>query len=211
MIIALDGPAASGKGTLARRLAQHFDLPHLDTGLLYRATAQSLIERGIDWSDVPAAIAAARALDTGRFDEALLRGRAAAAGASAVAAIPGVRAALLDLQRDFARQPGGAVLDGRDIGTVICPEADVKIFVTATPETRAHRRLLEHQRRGENVDYGNILEDIRSRDAFDASRAVAPLRAAADAYLLDTSLLDAEAAFRQALSVVQSRAHARLE
>jgi len=143
MIIAIDGPAASGKGTLARRLAEHYGLPHLDTGLLYRATAASLLSAGRDPGDVEAAVAAARALNFSEFDEARLRGREMGEAASIVAAMPQVRAALLAAQRDFARRPGGAVLDGRDIGAVICPEAEVKIFVTASPEARAERRALE--------------------------------------------------------------------
>jgi cytidylate kinase len=206
MIIALDGPAASGKGTLARRLARHFDLPHLDTGLLYRATARTLIDHGYNLSDTAAAISAARGLALTDFKEEALRGREVGAGASVIAAIPEVRAALFDMQRTFAQRPGGAVLDGRDIGTVICPEADVKIFVTANPETRATRRALELKERGEKVDYESILADIRQRDAFDANRPVAPLKAAEDACVLDTSALDIEAAFAAALAIVENRA-----
>jgi cytidylate kinase len=204
MIIALDGPAASGKGTLARRLAEHFHLPHLDTGLLYRATAQSLIEHGHNLNDAAAAVSAARGLALTDFDEAVLRGREAGAGASLVAAIPEVRSALFEMQRTFAQRPEGAVLDGRDIGTVICPEADVKIFVTANPETRATRRALEHKQRGEKFDYDFILADIRQRDALDGSRPVAPLKAAEDAHILDTSLLDVSAAFAAALAIVEA-------
>jgi CMP/dCMP kinase len=206
MIIALDGPAASGKGTLARRLAQHFGLPHLDTGLLYRATARTLIDHGYNLSDTAAAISAARGLALTDFEEEALRGRDVGAGASVVAAIPEVRTALFDMQRTFAQRPGGAVLDGRDIGTIICPEADVKIFVTANPETRATRRALELKERGEKVDYESILADIRQRDALDANRSVAPLRAAEDASVLDTSTLDVEAAFAAALAIVEDRA-----
>ncbi|HTJ03104.1 MAG TPA: (d)CMP kinase, partial [Methylovirgula sp.] len=153
MIIAIDGPAASGKGTLARRLAEHFGLPHLDTGLLYRATARALLDEGRDLSDNKAAVAAARGLALLDFDEEKLRGREMGEAASIVAAMPDVRQALVEMQRSFARRPGGAVLDGRDIGTVICPDADVKIFVTATAETRATRRALELKGRGEKVDY----------------------------------------------------------
>jgi len=209
MIIAIDGPAASGKGTVAKRLAQHFSLPHLDTGLLYRATAQALLAKGIDFADSAAAAAAARTLALDSLDEDLLRSRDVAAGASAVGAIPDVRAALFDLQQIFARQPGGAVLDGRDIGTVICPDADVKIFVTADPEVRATRRALEHKRRGDDFNYEDILADIRRRDEQDASRAVAPLKAAEDAHMLDTSLLDVEAAFERALAIVRDRIGSR--
>jgi CMP/dCMP kinase len=209
MIIALDGPAASGKGTLARRLAAHYSLPHLDTGLLYRATARALIDQGYNLSDTAAAISAARGLALTDFREETLRGRDVGAGASLVGAIPEVRAALFDMQRAFAHRPGGAVLDGRDIGTVICPEADVKIFVTANPETRATRRALELKERGEKVDYENILADIRRRDALDASRPVAPLKQAEDACLLDTSTLDVDAAFAAALAIVEAHGGAK--
>jgi len=204
MIIAIDGPAASGKGTLARRLAAHLALPHLDTGLLYRATARALIEHGHDLSDRTAAISAARSLALTDFDETLLRGREMAEAASVVAAIAEVRTALIDMQRSFAARPGGAVLDGRDIGTVICPEAACKIFVTASDEARATRRALELRTRGEKVDYGVVLEDIRKRDQRDSSRAAAPLKPAPDAIVLDTTKLDVEAAFRAALAIVEA-------
>ncbi len=202
MIIAIDGPAASGKGTLARKLAEHFDLPHLDTGLLYRATARALIEAGERLDDVDAAVAAARGLALQDFDEAQLRGRSMGEAASLVAALPPVRHALAAAQRGFALRPEGAVLDGRDIGTVICPEADVKIYVTASPQTRAQRRALELANRGEAADYAEILADIKLRDDRDANRAVAPLRAAVDAHRLDTTAMDADAAFRAALRFV---------
>ena len=202
MIIALDGPAASGKGTLARRLAQHFGLPHLDTGLLYRATARALIEAGERLDDERRAVEAARGLALMDFDEEQLRGREMGEAASVVAAIPAVRAALFDMQRGFASRPEGAVLDGRDIGTVICPDAKVKIFVTASPETRANRRALELARRGEKVNYADVLEDIRKRDERDSHRSSAPLLAAADAVMLDTSALDVEGAFAAALAIV---------
>jgi CMP/dCMP kinase len=205
MIIAIDGPAASGKGTLARRLAAHFALPHLDTGLLYRATARALIDAGHNLSDIDAAVAAARGLALTDFDEERLRGREMGEAASIVGAMPEVRAALIELQRDFAKRPGGAVIDGRDIGTVICPDADVKIFVTATAETRATRRALELKRNGAKVDYADVLADIRTRDARDANRAAAPLKAAVDAVLLDTTTLDIDAAFDKALAIVKSR------
>jgi len=202
MIIAIDGPAASGKGTIARRLAAHFDLPHLDTGLLYRATAAALIDQDRDLRDADAAVRAARGLALIDFDEARLRRREMGEAASIVAEMAPVRAALVDVQRRFARRPGGAVLDGRDIGTVICPDAEVKIFVTAAPETRAQRRALELAARGEAVDYPAILEDIRRRDARDAGRDAAPLKAAADAERLDTTALGVEAAISAAVAIV---------
>ena len=204
MIIALDGPAASGKGTLARRLAARLGLPHLDTGLLYRATARAVIDAGERLDDERSAVAAARGLALTDFDESRLRGAEMGEAASVVAAIPAVRATLLDAQRAFAARPGGAVLDGRDIGTVICPDADRKIFVTASPETRARRRALELAGRGEKVDYNEVLADIRKRDARDAGRGTAPLLQAEDAVLLDTTNMDVEAAFSAALRIVEA-------
>ncbi len=209
MIIAIDGPAASGKGTLARNLARHFGLPHLDTGLLYRATARALIDGGCALSDKNEAVAAAQGLALAGFEENLLRGREMAEAASIVAAIPEVRAALAELQRGFARRPGGAVLDGRDIGTVICPEACPKIFVTASVDARATRRALELQAQGEEADYAAVLEEILRRDERDKNRATAPLMAAKDAIVLDTTTLDAEAAFKAALAIVMGRAPQR--
>ncbi len=209
LVIAIDGPAASGKGTLARRLAEHFKLPHLDTGLLYRATACALLDDGLPLDDEEAATAAARGLSLTDFDDARLRSREMGEAASVVAALPQVRAELVDLQRRFAAREEGAVLDGRDIGTVICPKARVKIFVTASPETRAQRRALELARRGEEVDYPTILADVKKRDARDSARAVAPLKAAADAVTLDTSDLDIEAAFRAAVAIVERRGDER--
>jgi len=205
MIIAIDGPAASGKGTLARRLAAHYDLPHLDTGLLYRAVAALLIDQGRALDDESAGVAAARGLALTDFDEARLRGRDMGEAASIVAAMPAVRAALVEAQRRFARRPGGAVLDGRDIGTAICPEAEVKIFVTASPAARAQRRALELAARGEKADYSAILAEIARRDARDSQRATAPLKAAADAALLDTTLLTVEAAFAAAVQLTEAR------
>ena len=203
MIIAIDGPAASGKGTLAKRLAVHFGLPHLDTGLLYRGVARSLLDAGASLEDAPAATLAAETLDLSALDEARLRGAEMGEAASVVAAVPSVRAALLALQRRFAADPRGAVLDGRDIGTVICPDAEVKIFVTASPEERARRRHRELVGRGEAAAFETVLDDIRRRDARDGARSSAPLRAATDARLLDTTALDIEAAFRTAVAIVQ--------
>jgi cytidylate kinase len=204
MIIAIDGPAASGKGTIARRIAAHYGLPHLDTGLLYRATAAVLIGEGCDLYDEEAAIAAARGLGLTDFDEAALRSRQMAEAASVVAALPGVRAALIQAQRTFAARPGGAVLDGRDIGTVVCPNATVKIFVTASAAARARRRVLELAERAEQSDYSAVLADILRRDARDSGRAAAPLRPADNAVLLDTTHLGIEAAFAKALRIVEA-------
>jgi len=205
MIIAIDGPAASGKGTLARRLAEHYGLPYLDTGLLYRAVAASLIDADRDLRDVDAAVAAARGLALTEFDEERLRRAEMGEAASIVAAAPEVRAALVAAQRNFARCPGGAVLDGRDIGTVICPDAEAKIFVTASARARAQRRALELAQRGEKADYAAILADIVTRDARDSARAAGPLRVAADATILDTSGMSVEAAFAEALRFVEAR------
>jgi CMP/dCMP kinase len=205
MIIAIDGPAASGKGTLAKRIAEHFGLPWLDTGLLYRAVARDVRQGGGALDDPAAAAEAARRLDPASLDDPALRGYGVGDAASIVGRIPEVRAALLEFQQDFAAQPGGAVLDGRDIGTVVCPHADVKIFVTASPEVRAERRYLERTARGELTSYAEVLEDIRRRDERDTSRAQAPMRPAADAFLLDTSNLDIEAAFNTAVGVISRK------
>ncbi len=203
MIIAIDGPAASGKGTLGKRLAAHYGLRHLDTGLLYRAVAKAVLDAGARPDDSARATAAARALDPTTFDEAALKGQAVGEAASVVSAIDAVRAALRDFQQTFAATPPGAVLDGRDIGTVICPDADVKIFVTASPEVRAQRRTLEFRRAGLSVDQADILADIRRRDARDTGRAISPLRQAADAHLLDTTEMDIDAAFAAAIAIVE--------
>ncbi|HEY8162318.1 MAG TPA: (d)CMP kinase [Methylocystis sp.] len=203
LVIAIDGPAASGKGTLARKLAAHYGLPHLDTGLLYRATARALLDEGLPLDDVDAAVEAARGLSLTDFDEERLRARDMGEAASVVAAMPAVRAALVDMQRAFAARPEGAVLDGRDIGTVICPTATVKIFVTASPETRAQRRALELASRGEPVDYAAILEDVRKRDARDSARSAAPLKPAEDAVTLDTSELDRDEVLAAALAIAE--------
>lgn len=202
MIIAIDGPAASGKGTLARKLATHFNLPHLDTGLTFRAVAHALLEAGAPLDDEEQAAAAARALDLGALDRSVLADHAIGEAASKVAVMPTVRTALLEAQRAFADQPGGAILDGRDIGTVVCPAADVKLFVTASAQVRAQRRTDEILQRGETADYQQILADVQKRDDRDRNRAVAPLIPAEDAHLLDTSKLDIESAFQQAVDIV---------
>ncbi len=204
MIIAIDGPAASGKGTIARRIAAHYQLPHLDTGLLYRATAAALIAEDRNLYDEAAAVAVARGLGLIDFDDTALRTRQMGEAASVVAAMPRVRAALIEAQRAFAARPGGAVLDGRDIGTVICPKAEVKIFVTAGASARAQRRALELVQHGERADYNAILADIIRRDARDSNRPVAPLRPADDAITLDTTHLGIEAASAEALRIVEA-------
>lgn len=204
LVIAIDGPAAAGKGTLARRIAAHLDLPCLDTGLLYRAVGRRVLDRGADPRDAAIAAAEARALDPADLDRPDLRGPASDAAASAVAAIPAVRAALLDFQRAFGRARG-AVLDGRDIGTVVFPEAAVKLFVTASPEERARRRFLELRGRGVAADPDQVLAEIRDRDAQDANRPVAPLKPAPDAITIDTTALDADAAFAAALAAIERR------
>ena len=209
MIIAVDGPAAAGKGTLARRLAAHFGFAFLDTGLLYRAVGLSVLRAGGDPGDAAAATAAARALDAAELDDPALRGDDAARAASRVAAIPAVREALLAFQRGFAHRPpggaGGAVLDGRDIGTHVCPEADVKIFVTAPIEVRAARRLKELRERGLDAIHSDVLQDMKERDARDSGRDIAPLRPAEDAFVLDTGGMDPDAALAAALGFITSR------
>jgi cytidylate kinase len=204
MIIAIDGPAASGKGTIARRIAAHYRLPHLDTGLLYRATAAALIAEDRDLHDEAEAVAAARGLGLTDFKDATLRTRQMGEAASVIAAMPGVRRALIEAQRAFAARPGGAVLDGRDIGTVICPDAEVKIFVTASASTRAQRRALELIQRGERADYQAILADIIRRDARDSNRTAAPLRPADDSVTLDTTHLGIDAASAEALRIIEA-------
>ena len=203
MIIAIDGPAASGKGTLGKRLAAHFGLRHLDTGLLYRAVAKALRDAGHALDDRDCAVAAAKALDPAKFDEQALKGHAIGEAASIVSAIPEVRQALLAFQRDFAAQSPGAVLDGRDIGTVICPDADVKIFVIAEPEERARRRAAELKAAGQPADEAAILADILRRDERDRTRSVAPLKAAPDAHELDTTRLNVDAAVAAAIAMVE--------
>jgi CMP/dCMP kinase len=203
VIIAIDGPAASGKGTLARRIAAHYGLRRLDTGLLYRAVAHMVLARGGDVNDAQARRAVAGALEANDIaDEAALRVPGMGEAASIVAADPEVRQAMLSFQRTFASAPPGAVIDGRDIGTVVCPDADSKLFVTATAEARAERRWKELAQSGAEIPYQQILSDIRRRDARDSSRAVSPLKPAGDAHLLDTTDLDIEAAFRAAVDLI---------
>ena len=203
MIIAIDGPAASGKGTIGKRLAMHYGLRHLDTGLLYRAVAKAVLDSGAKPDNSQAAIAAAQALDPSRFDEAALKSAAVGEAASYVSAVPEVRAALVAYQRSFAASTPGAVLDGRDIGTVICPDADVKIFVTAAPEVRASRRAKEYRAAGKDGDEATVLADIRKRDERDSSRSASPLKQADDAVLLDTTKLDVEGSVAAAIAIVE--------
>jgi cytidylate kinase len=204
MIIAIDGPAASGKGTLGKRLAAHYGLRHLDTGLLYRAVAKSVLDAGRKADDAAAAVAAAKALDPSRLDEVALKAPAVDDAASIVSAFAEVRAILVAIQRGFAAKPPGAVLDGRDIGTVILPNADVKIFVTATPEVRARRRAAEFKALGRSIDEAAVLADIIKRDERDTKRANSPLKQAPDAHLLDTTHLAIDAAIRAAIDIVEA-------
>jgi cytidylate kinase len=203
-VIAVDGPAASGKGTIARALARHFELPHMDTGLLYRAVALKLWRWGGDPSSEFEALRAADELGCDP-DDPELRSEPVSKIASMISAYPSVRAALLERQQDFACQPGGAVLDGRDIGTVIAPDAQVKLFVTASQEVRAERRLRELEGRGMTAHYDEVLADIRSRDARDSGREVAPLKPAPDALVLDTSALTLDQAIAEALRLAEER------
>jgi cytidylate kinase len=206
VIVAIDGPAAAGKGTLARRLARHFGLAYLDTGLIYRAVGMGVVRQGGDPDDADTAERVAKALTPEDLEALDLRSDAAADAASRVSAIPGVRARLLAFQRDFAKNPPkgakGAVLDGRDIGTVVCPDADVKLFVTARVEVRADRRFKELRERGLEAIHGRVLADMKARDARDSERAVSPLEPATDAFQLDTSDLDADQAFAAALDFI---------
>jgi len=204
MIIAIDGPAASGKGTLGKRLAHHYGFRHLDTGVIYRAVAQALLEAGADLTDEVRAVAAAMELDPEKFGNPVLKTQRVGDAASVVSAIPKVREALISFQRQFAADPPGAVLDGRDIGTVICPNAEVKIFVVADPEVRARRRTLEMRARGEAADEVSVLADILKRDERDRTRAAAPLKRADDAHVLDNSKLDIEGGIRAAIAIVDA-------
>jgi cytidylate kinase len=204
LVIAVDGPAASGKGTIARALAKHFSLPHMDTGLLYRAVALNLWRWGGDPNNEFEALRACGELGLDP-DDPELRSEPVSRIASRISAYPSVRTALLERQQEFAGQPGGAVLDGRDIGTVIAPRATVKLFVTATPEVRAQRRVRELMSRGMPAHYDDVLIDIRARDERDSGRDVAPLKQASDAILLDTSELDVDAAVTAAIQLVEYR------
>lgn len=205
MIIAIDGPAASGKGTLARKIAAEMGIPYLDTGSLYRAVGLFTIRRGGDPGDATDAIAAANELNINDFQPQDLRTEEAGNAASKVAAIPGVRAALLAYQRAFAGKPEGAVMDGRDIGTVVCPNADAKIFVTASLAVRVERRIKELREKGESVNEQRVWEDMAARDARDSDRSVAPLKPADDAFVLDTSALNADEALASAKAFIVSK------
>jgi cytidylate kinase len=204
MIIAIDGPAASGKGTIARQLASVYGLHHLDTGLLYRAVAKAMLDAGYSPDDAAHATEIAIKLDPTKFEENALKLQPITEAASVVAAIPQVRQALINYQREFATRPPGAVLDGRDIGTVIAPGADVKLFVIASPEVRAARRMLELRARGETADEREVLADLLRRDQRDSRRSVAPLKPAPDAHLLDTTHLGIDAAFRAAVDIIEA-------
>jgi cytidylate kinase len=204
LVIAVDGPAASGKGTIARALARHYGLPHMDTGLLYRAVALSLFRFGGDAASEFEAARAVHEIDKIDMADPELRSEIVGGIASRISTYPAVRAALLDKQRDFAGQDGGAVLDGRDIGTVIAPDARVKLFVTATPQVRAQRRLAELQSRGMPAHFDEVLADIRARDERDMGRAAAPLVEADDALVLDTSSMSVDEAIAEALRLVEA-------
>ena len=203
LIIAIDGPAASGKGTLGRRLAAHYGLLHLDTGLTYRAVAQALLQAGLPLDNEALAAEAAANIDFSKLDREKLSQHEIGEAASQIAVMPAVREALVDAQRRFSSAPQGVVLDGRDIGTVVCPDADVKLYITASPETRARRRHAEIVNRGGSVDLKTVLSDIRQRDARDRERADSPLKPARDAHLIDTTSMDIETAFGTVLDLVE--------
>ncbi|AWZ02859.1 cytidylate kinase [Rhodobiaceae bacterium] len=207
MIIAVDGPAAAGKGTLARALAEHFGFAYLDTGSLYRGVAYAVLISGSEAQDEAAGVMAAETLDPDKIDPVAIRTPEVSEAASVVAAMPPVRAAILAFQRRFAENPPngepGAILDGRDIGTVVCPDADVKLYVTASAEIRAHRRWLELKGSGSDLSEAQVLADVRDRDARDTDRATSPMRPADDAHLLDTSNLSIEAAFGAAVALIE--------
>lgn len=202
MLIAMDGPAASGKGTLAKKLAAHYKLDHLDTGSLYRAVARDMLKAGHELKDEAAAAEVSRNLDAGTLQDPELRTPETGAAAAVVAKLPEVRKALVDYQRAFAKRPGGAVIEGRDIGTVVCPEADVKLFIEASSRVRAERRHKELLEGGHDISYDEILAQIEARDEADRSRAISPMKPAQDALLLDTSDLGIEAAFKAAVELI---------
>ncbi len=204
MLIAVDGPLASGKGTIARHLSQWYHLPYLDTGLLYRACALGVLRKNGDPEDEETALKSARTVDQKALDDPELRSARIGAAASKVAAIPAVRQALMDYQQNFARIPGGAVLDGRDIGTVICPQADIKLWISAPADERAQRRFQELRARGENISYDEVLNQLKERDTRDAGRKEAPMLRAADAHLLNTGGLSIDAAFEAARRIVDA-------
>jgi len=208
MIVAIDGPAASGKGTLARRLAEHFELRHLDTGLTYRAVAAALLAKGLPLGDEGVAIEIAQNLDLAQVDKTVLSAHEIGEAASRIAVLGGLREELVRLQKDFAAAPPGAVLDGRDIGTVVCPDATVKLFVTASPEARAERRTAEMVSKGQEAEYASVLEDLKRRDERDSQRTVAPMKQADDAHLLDTTEMDIETAFQAAVDIVSQACNA---
>jgi cytidylate kinase len=205
MIIAIDGTTSSGKGTLAKRLAKHYGLPHLDTGLLYRAVAKSALNKGIDFKDERECALLAAHVDLAEFDERELRSAGVGAAASVVATLPAVRRALFDLQRKFAQQEGGALLDGRDIGTVIAPDADVKLWVDASVEERARRRFLELSNMGEAVTEHDVLLQLKERDARDAQRKDAPMKPADDAIWIDTTRINPDQCLAKAVEIVEAR------
>lgn len=203
LIIAIDGPAASGKGTLARRLASHFDLPHLDTGLTYRAVGHALLQSGLPLDREELAEIVAQNLDLSDLDREVLSAHDVGEAASKIAVMSSVRAMLVDMQRTFACSGKGAVLDGRDIGTVVCPDATIKLYITASPETRARRRHVEVDEKGGGASYEQILDDIKKRDERDMGRADSPLKPAEDAHLIDTTEMSIEAAFQSALRLIE--------
>lgn len=208
-VVAIDGPAGAGKGTLGKRLAEAFSLAMLDTGLIYRATGYAVLQAGGDPADPVAALAAAKALDMTKIDEGALRNEEVADAASKVAVMPDVRAELLEFQRRFASNPPGdvkgAILDGRDIGTVVCPDADLKLYITASVNVRAERRFKELQAKGDTVIYARVLEDLKARDERDQGRATAPMKPASDAFELDTSDLDADGVFAAVMTFIKSK------
>ena len=205
MIIAIDGTTSSGKGTLAKRLAKHYGLPHLDTGLLYRAVAKAALNAGVDLKDEGACARLAAGVELDAFDELELRSSGVGAAASVVASLPAVRRALFERQRNFAQHKGGALLDGRDIGTVIAPDADVKLWVDAAVEERARRRFLELSSMGEKVTEAGVLEQLKQRDARDAARTDAPMKPAEDAVWIDTTRMTPDECMAKAIEVVETR------